>query len=804
MSELGAMAHRTVEDLKTAYPDAAWRERYAEICDLVELLATCIIGDKYTISDALGNAIVLSDAGTAVRTRLARKNSVGPKEAKLMCALALGHDELFIDVEKTDPDALAAAIDAEILDGRIRLPMIFGRQFYDRYAQLFEDEKDLLSTDETLTVLDDLPVGVFQYGFFTTGPYGLRRAPTSRNLQATRRVPAFHCSRAGCRTLHPVQLETSSSAPVNRDRDKLEQLLRTFEGDPAEWWAFAGEASGSARAYYGDQASGCHIPLVGDALDLEELQTLLTELLNEKGGSLRKAISGFVRVASAEEAVSGLDRAQILQLILFSSERSIATALDRLVQRRAILVPPGEVRRPITTAGMRSGAFGLRAELSSHGVRFVSDEPGFALLRERRLLDALYVRDLSTDVEELEWQLRGIDVTDIDERLEHFFQERSPKAVLERLVLARKTNMVAACEEVGIEGGESMPDDVLVDTLLWKLGFPVLVDEDPHRNFWAYHERLWALAQSSEIGASDRFLEAASPYFNSLEGLLLDSLAFTSWALLSDHVMANAPFSYDDDLDRRGGLQLLGSFAASPAGTANYESDRVDLGNLIGGFSALARRLEEVVRDSDSYRRPAAEIPEFDGKTRIKEFRLRSTAAFLDLTPPSQARILEGLRDITTTMTAADVNLVRNDYAHYRRTPPDIAKLEAALEATRRAVTRIEALGFCRILFWPTGVSRDEWGRSLHDFAGPRSFEHTFSRPTRFDWMGLPSIHEPAYLIRSAAVGEPTEVLRFTRRLRSRYLDMWAGFPDRRRRTRVKSMDESDTFSGKHDRAGKA
>jgi hypothetical protein len=794
------MVQRSVDELKNVYPDQEWRHKFAKICDLIELLATCIIGDKYSISDNLANAIVLSNEGSAIRNRLARKGT-GPKEAKLMCALALGHQDLFIDVDLTDPDAVAQAIHAEIEDGRIKFPLIFGREFYDRYASLFEDEKESLSSDETLNLLSELPIGVFQYGFYTTGPYGLRKAPTSRNLQATRRVPAYHCSRAGCRTLHAVQLETSALAPVNRDREKLEHLLRSMPGEASEWWEFANFASGSARSFYGDQRSGSHFPLLGDALDLEELRALMVDLLNSTQGSVRSAIGQFLPVADADEFVAGLNRARLLQLALFATESNIAISLDRLVRDGTIAVPPGEVRRPVVTRGIRSGAFGLRAELSSLGARFVSDEPGFALLRERRLLDALYVRNVDTDVAELEWQLRGIDVEDIDERLEHFFQQKSPRAVLERLILARRTNMIAACEEVGIESGDQMTDETLVDTLLWKLGFPVLADEDPHEKFWSYHERLWALAQSSDIGASDRFLEAASPFFSTLEGLLLDSLAFTSWALLSDHLAADSPFSYDDESDRQSGLALLDGFASGPEG--GYASGRVELGTLLGGFSALAGRLQDVLDDPSRHLRPASEIPEYDGKTNVKEFRLRSTAVFLDLTPPSQARIIAGLREITTTMTAASVNLVRNDYAHYRRTAPDIARLEEALEAARRAVTRIETLGFCRALFWPTDVRRDEWGRSLHGFAGPRSFEHTFSRPTRFDWMGLPGIDEAAYLIRSAAIGEPTEVLRFTRRRRSRYVEMWSGYPDRRRRPRAKSGDDSETYSAKHDAAAK-
>lgn len=170
----------------------------------------------------------------------------------------------------------------------------------------------------------------------------------------------------------------------------------------------------------------------------------------------------------------------------------------------------------------------------------------------------------------------------------------------------------------------------------------------------------------------------------------------------------------------------------------------------------------------------------------------RSTAPFLDLTAPSQARITEGLKEVTKVLTKAEVNLVRNDYSHYRRNAPDVSRVERALEATRQAVTRIETLGFCRLLFTPMQVTLDPWGRSHHEFKGPRSYEHAFTRPTRYDWMGLPGLSTASYLMRSASVGEPTEVLRFVRRYKSEFADLWSGYPSRRRKPRPSATEQPD------------
>lgn len=788
------MTSRTVEQLKSMYTESKWQSRYVDICDLIEILADCTIADNYTVSDELNAAIKLTDAGNSILNKLTMRQKVNAKDARLLCALHLGHEELFIDVDATDIEKLTDAINKELKKRTIRFPFIYGRNLYDAYADLFDEEKDLLTNEETLKLLDKLPDGVFQYGTFTVGPYGVRRGLSARNIQSKRRVLAYHCSKVTCQNVHPVLLQTGYGAAIHRHREKLDTVLASHN-EPSEWWALAAELSGLSSSRFLDQRAGVLLPLIGDTLSDTELQSLVVDLL-DKGtqGALRKAVSDFLTVRSADQAVALMDRAQLLQLTLIAPEESVASTLDRLVHNETIRVPRNDVRRPVINRNVRSGAFRLHAELGHYGVRFVSDDPGLALLRERRLLNELYLREPGTgaqpgtDVQELEWQLRGVDTEDLDEKLEHFFQTRTPAEALERLVLARKTNMITACHEVGIDHDHGMGDRELIEALLWKLGFPTDIGDDPHASFWQYHERLWALTQSSAIGSSERFRETAAPYFTELEGLLLDSLAFTSWALLVDHADTAVPFTYDDYEDRKTGLSLLqAAYLRTSSGTDPHPFDftsekRVDLRTLMEGFRVLARHLRNCREDSGNFLRPTTQLPSFDGKTKLKIYALRSTIPFLDLSCPSQDRIIDGLDFVTDTMVAADVNMVRNDYLHYRRTPPDISRVEEALEATRQGIAKIENLGFCRLPFVPSAVSVDRWGQSKHEFVGPRSYEHIFVRPTQLDWMGLPELETPLYLLRSASFGDPNEVLRFTGRYPSEFSEMWSGFPNRRRR----------------------
>ncbi len=780
------MSGRSAEELEVEFGEQTWRTKFLELCDLIEILADCIIPDSYVISDELNAAIRLSESGNVMLDRLTRKEKVNAKDARLMCALSLGHDELFIDVDAIDVERFAAALNTALLDGSIRFPFIFGRSLYDAYAELFEDEKDYLTNEETIKLLDKLPKGVFQYGSFTIGPFGLHRSLSHRSLQCHRRVPAYHCATPTCHSIHAVTLQTGHNATVNKQREKLEAILEASVESSSDWWGLASKLSGMSDSYFGDQRAGVLLPLVGDTLSNSELGSLVADLLDGTRGQLRGAVSPLGLKGSCEDIIPGLSRAQLLQIVLVATEESVSTSLDRLVRRDVIRVPLGDIRRPVINKNVRSGAFRLRAELGHYGVRFLSDDPGLSLLRERRLLSKLYLRAPESEVQELEWQLRGIEIDDIDEKLEHFFQTRTPRQALERLVLARKTNMITACHDVGIDNETEMQDQELINAILWKLGFPIHTGEDPHASFWQRHERLWALAQSSSMGASERFLETAGPYFTELEGLLLDALAFSSWALLVDHTGNDMPFSYDDQDDREEGLKLLQAALESGAEenrfSPDYVSQRIELRNLIEGFRTLAKYLEACRHTPELYRRPEHEFPSFDGKTDLKRFLLRSTVPFLDLSKPSQDRILAGLRQISSTMIDAAVFDVRNDYSHYRRTPPEITRVEGALEAIRQSVTRIENLGFSRLLFAPAGVTVDKWGQSRHEFSGPRSYEHALTRPTNLDWMGLPRLSRAQYLMKSASFGDPNEVLRFTPRYPSEFSRMWSGFPNRRRK----------------------
>lgn len=791
----------TGEQLIEQYPDRDWQRRYISIMDVFDLLTECVIGHDYTIPDGMSDAIHLTDRGSQLVDKLVRKEKVNVKEARLITALTVGHRELFIDVEATDVDALVDSVGKQIQEKRIRLPFVHGRLLYDAFAGLFATEKDSLSVAETFELLDALPIGVFQHGALVSGPYGLLRSATVRNIPASRRVPAFHCEQSSCDVIHGAQLSTSQEAAINSSRDRARKVLEAEPDQASAWGHFARIAAGFEVSFFADTRSGSVTPLLADCLSEKELRALFCGLLDGYGGELRRTVQPFIGGGNSAMLAETLDRAQLLQLTFLAAERNIAHELDRLVANHIIYVPKGEVRIPKMAGRVRSGAFRLTAELGAHGHRQSSSDPGFASLRLRDLLDDLYDLDEAGQSDELAWQLRSVEVGELSEQLENFFRTTDPREVIEKLVFARRANVESVAKALELQSYASQRDEDLGGMILWKLGFPVIEERDPHQKFWSLYSRTTSLTESlgvSGIGDSEEFRGTASVFFTELEGVLQGSLGFAAWALLNDHPSSHIPFTYDGVVDYSSGIGIVNDIFAEQVNEAeslHIDPEKPELYPLLRGFATLSGHLTSI-QNSQDFDRDEADFPDYHGKTRLKDFAFHRTLPFLNLLPSAQQRLVTGLEEIGTSLIAADVNDVRNHYAHYRRLSPDIERMSRALYAVRKAVEAIEALGICTAAYWPDGRETDRWGRTQVHMVGPEGKEAAFALPTRFDWMGLPSLRVSQYLVRSAIFAEPNEMLRFEPRYSSEYTEYWSAVPNRR--VKKASLDSRESTPGDH------
>jgi len=60
-----------------------------------------------------------------------------------------------------------------------------------------------------------------------------------------------------------------------------------------------------------------------------------------------------------------------------------------------------------------------------------------------------------------------------------------------------------------------------------------------------------------------------------------------------------------------------------------------------------------------------------------------------------------------------------------------------------------------------------------------RGYKHTVHKPSNHAWLRMPSLSVPQYVMSVARIRGSAEVLRFTQRVESPYVEMYEGFPSR-------------------------
>lgn len=793
--------------LSDRYRGPEMRRRIVDILDLRTFLQECVIRSDYRPSDKLNSSLVLTDYGNWLMRASTNhskppQNKISVKVAKLTCLLELYHRDFLLDVSAVDIDALSSAISAEMLAGDILLPFVHGPGLYERAAELFPDRQGWLSTSDTLRLLEGQPVGVFQCGRWLSGPYGLVKSRDARDIQPSLRIPLQHCHDVSCRQVHLTHLSTDSTAEINDARSTIARLLVSEGEEPSEFGSLFAELSDELTDEFDDTSFAGLGFLLGDGFGDGELALILLDLIDNRDLGMRQLVETVARtnLKAAADFVDGLDRAELLQLILLATDQDIAACLERLVFQHedGIEVPDGEVRRPVLR-GLRAGAFHSSIELSSLGLR-MSSAAELGPLRLRRLIEDLYMGPGSSDLadpdnaskmDELSWQLREIEGVTPEARLDEYLRSENPESVIRRLVFCRKAHVEKALTSLRMDG-DGVDDETLILRMLWKFGFDVSVQPTLHDRFWHLHDRMvhsTRAANVSTIVDQEAIRGIGSSYFVALEHLLSDSLAFTSWTLTSDHVASRRPFCFDGASQLDDGFRVL----LVEEGERESPSDGWTLFPLSEAFGKLADILEAAKNERSTYTRGRSTVPGFAGKTKLQLFPFEHSMAFLDLTASSQVSVLGLLRDVRSLLVKSRIFEVRNEQVHYRRSSSGVDKWMHALTHVEAAVKKLEDAGFTRILFHPDRRERDRWGRSTIYFNDRRGREIAIGRPSPFTWLSMPTLSEPQYLILAAQFAEPNEVLRVALEMDSSYRDLWSNFPMRRRKSRTRPSDDPAT-----------
>jgi hypothetical protein len=341
-------------------------------------------------------------------------------------------------------------------------------------------------------------------------------------------------------------------------------------------------------------------------------------------------------------------------------------------------------------------------------------------------------------------------------------------------------------------------DAGFIPLILWKLGFGSFLEDDPHARFWQLHEEMEKMVRSvpgSALGPTlDEFRGTTANYFVELEGILDDSLCFTTWALTNDHITSKKPFTYQVDAATSEAHVWLNTAAMrEPENTLEY-GERITLYGLCRGFQVLASELLRMVGNRSSFLRTTEDIPDWAHQQALQKFPFSHIVPYLDLTDEARSRIVSSLQEISRTLVTDEVYNARNEWLHGRRNIGPVEKMRASLQAVRAAVQLIEDCGFARIPYAVSHRSSDGFGRDTATFTSTRGFQFSIHKPSQYDWLNLPGIGTAIHVMSAAAFAAPSHVLRFTSETSSPYTEMWDDYPRRKPRSQraIRAVEKLD------------
>ncbi|WP_153033240.1 hypothetical protein [Amycolatopsis sp. YIM 10] len=772
----------STQELLEHYATQEQRSRVLQLNSLRTFLSGCIIENKYRVPDGLHTPLVLTSYGERISEKL-RKNGAPFQESRLLCLLEMLGPEPLIDIERTNIDALKAAISSQVKNREIVFPFRFGRELYDKFNGLYDQEKGSLSTKETAELLRDIPQGVFQIGTFVCGPYGLLNSDQPRSILPRTTIPLQYCSDHSCLYAHYVTLSTGHDAPINEHRSKIARMLDRDGGSLESWISFFDTFT--ANSSMASESNGePYIVLIGDALTDNEIRKLLSYLLDNTGGRLREVTHTLGAKGRSSDIAENLSRAQMLQLICVLKNDDIVRALDALISNRDILAPEGEVRTAVVNYDTAYGPYEVFAELSRLGIRLQSKNAPIAPLRLRQLVEKMYNLEEQSDRDELLWQLRAKADESVDGRLQRHLQTEEPRDIVERLTLARRSNVIIASEYLNFSDSSMSSDAQIVDSILWKLGYPVDTFPDINAPLFILHEDILLKIRRAELSPSDEFYEdldsLCHKFWKHLENALYDSASYATWALTTDHFGNQKPFIFREDIDSALSLSSLNE----PEGHTNVEqtvvfNEKPGMYALCRSFERLAAKLDGYTADASSHKRPLSHYPQWHKTELHQVFPFEHSIPFLDLDEGAQKSITNRLRTVSKSLISADASELRNATNHPRREHANLDHLRSSLESIREALTALEADGLCRLTYTLANYQGDAMTRQRITLSHRRGYQHTIYLPNSYSWLHLPGSSDPQYVMTTARIKNSTEVLRFTREVDSPYSSMYADYPKR-------------------------
>ncbi|MCD5317268.1 hypothetical protein [Kineosporia babensis] len=789
----------SVEELREQLSNTGEQKKLAELLAMVTFLNRCVIDRTYRISDDWVRPLKFTALGHKVLDEFrASRPSIKVNDAALALFLQFGHSEGLLVSLDSDYEALRRKLSEELLRKNILLPYVFGRELHDKAAKLFP-ERIHFDYRKTIKILKELPIGVFQAGDTVSGPFGCAESEQSRSLTPSLNVPGYLCDRESCHDIHTLTLNTGDSS-IAKCRSHLSAFLsKNYSGGGDRFVSVVRDAQYRyfVRHQFFDYEDLVNV--LSDGLSEKELRDVADILLRKRlatqgwRNELSKRLNAVI--ASPTDFVMSLDRAHLLQLLLVHTDRDIVSSVDEAVASGRVGLKEFEVRTSRLRRWRRASSPAV--EIGSLGVRPVAAiQKGTLAMRLLKLLHETYFESEDVSPEDLAYALEiETSLTD-GELLQETIRTFSPEEMVDKLVVSNRRVARRAAEKLGIDTAQNPSRESLQRQLLWKLGVARSVsfnELDRLERHKSEVENCVGKAESEEIIRGNLI-----NMFAALEGALRRALNFSIWALTTDHMTADAGFSYDPALNSK-----VTEFIETRMPASGHELRlRVDGQNDITALSAGFARLAKVLRklDSSEFVRSPLQIPPVC-EAAGRPFEFPYQVPFFDLAESSRSEILNALQGVAQLIQGESVTTVRNATAHDKGEFPSAERILTCCNSLMTFSELLKESGLFPQVYVLSNTLVDEFGRAFYTYKCSGK-ERTFQNP---HWSVAPRmpVNPLTVVVLNKATTASRGPLRFNIRKHSGEDPYWQGWPKRwHTRSDYPSFSGGTDVSGANDVGG--
>ena len=759
-------------------------EKFSSLFSLKFILGRCIIDSNYELNKSLADVIQLSKPGQQLFDEILKMNisSDKPQNIKVAIFLEFYHLDLYVDVNKTDLEEFEKIIDSEVKSQKLKFPWIYGRTLYDKYFHNFEKQSNDLTESETFKLLKDTPQGVFQIGKYIIGPWGLLKTENQRHLIPTRNIRLYHCSDSSCSTFHRTYL--TSYPLLNQIQDELQKLLPKTA--PSEWSRVFGRTIEKENEYFDLDSLHEVCVLIVNAFGKNELKLILENIITSIKPYREKLPDNKALKGSSNKIVEKLSKAELFQLLLIEDDKIIVEQIEKLIQNKKLIIPATEVRE--TKFKTRFGFYNTSHQCNKLGIRTISTN-NLAINRLNKLI--LSVNGEESSKQNLEWKLRFYEHETLKEKIEAYSLETEPTKIIKETILSGPLQIKKAFEE--LYGYFELPtneesENVLIDKVLWKLGFDINIYPDTIIDFWNKLESFKETVRSIKTlntYEKDQIRSSSVNLFVALEDVLEQSLSFVTWLLLSDHYL-DTKFKYDYETARHFMCDKLeGQIVGSNDPLRFDKNGKNTLFPLTEGFSALIQVCDEIISTRDEkYIRSESELPSYYNKADFTSFPFLHKILLLDLKTSDYKSISQNISSISSTFNKYQVLSIRNRLQHKRDDFPNTDEILQACHAIEEIVTKLEINSLWPNVYLFTKFNIDKYNRPSNSFEDYKGRKINVNPTSEFIGSNLISNRVPQIILPGIHIGNSLEVLRIQYQEPSEYLKYWKGYP-------LKKLDET-------------